>query len=328
MDRKEIKKKAVRDFIKAYSCSFSVTKNLSQAIGFDAHDDMLRGVVGLGGGICSMQDTCGSVNAGVAMLGRIYPESRLPGAPFYALCSEYYLRIATELFRPDCALVHGADEAAGGKEKSQSDVIRNCSRLVRTSMSVMLELREDVDGGGCRYLNNHDMKNLERINGHFCDRGFHCCNSVLRKVGEKTGVDVANMTGAGRGYCGGIGFNGTVCGAVIGGVFALGLHHSVDLKKATYLYTMRVTLGKILKGNRIFEDEGIYKPARLYRDGRRIYGAIKNKYGSVHCRGILGLDLEKREDCDAYIRSSKIRQCQDIVEQVADAAVACMTGEK
>jgi len=72
--------KVVVDFIKAFSCAYSVTKNLSRELEVEIDPLLLRSVVGFSSGISTMGDTCGVVNGGVAVLGKKYaglPSDRL-----------------------------------------------------------------------------------------------------------------------------------------------------------------------------------------------------------------------------------------------------------
>jgi hypothetical protein len=271
--------------------------------------------------MCTMRDTCGSINAGVASLGMLYPESRLDSSRFQVMCSEYYRRIEETLFTPDCAVVHGDKTAKSENKKLEEGVTKKCFSLVATGSQKILELRRAADDGDFRFMDNHDVKSIEKISKYFSDHSFHCCKSVLDKVSAISGMAVEDLYNACRGFCGGIGFNGTVCGAIVGGIFCLGLYHSVDLQKSTYLYTMRVTLGKMLRGNKVFEDERFFKPADLYRDGRRLYSQVKTKYGGAHCREILKIDLAASSGCAEFIDKSKIRLCQRIVNEVADTVV-------
>lgn len=64
----EVGKKVISDFIKAFSCSYSTTKNLGRVLGVDEDDLLLRSVVGFSSGLATMGDTCGAVNGSVVVL--------------------------------------------------------------------------------------------------------------------------------------------------------------------------------------------------------------------------------------------------------------------
>ena len=67
--------KVVADFKKAFSCSYSVTRNLGEALGLEADDLLLRAVVGFGAGVSTMGDTCGAINSGFLLFGKRFPHS-------------------------------------------------------------------------------------------------------------------------------------------------------------------------------------------------------------------------------------------------------------
>ena len=320
------KKKAVRDFIKAYSCSFSVTKNLGANIGSDIPAKLLRAAVGMGGGICSMRATCGSVNAGVAMLGWLHPEGTLSAAELHALCAGYYRSIQDRLFEPDCTLVHNDSQKNAPGKDFEGGVTRKCMSLVKTGLQAIIEARRDVESGEFRRRNESPLQNLEKINAHFAGNSFHCCNSVLDSVAQRTGLDTGGIRNAGRGFCGGIGFNGTVCGAILGGVMCLGIHHAVDLSTSGYLYTLRMTAHKMFRGDRVYENAKVFKPAILYKDGQKIFTSVASRYGSARCRDILSQDLSTGAGIDAYIGGGKIATCRNIAREVADLTVECIKG--
>ena len=103
-------KKVVVDFIKAFSCAYSVTKNLGLELEVETDPLLLRSVVGFSSGISTMGDTCGVANGGVAVLGKKY--SNLPSDRLYLLCSEYFRRLENRVGTPNCGIVHGGKHLA------------------------------------------------------------------------------------------------------------------------------------------------------------------------------------------------------------------------
>lgn len=62
------------------------------------------------------------------------------------------------------------------------------------------------------------------------EQDYHdCCQCTLLSVQEVFGLDVGDSLKAATGFAGGIGRRGSVCGAVSGGVMALGLFFGRDL---------------------------------------------------------------------------------------------------
>lgn len=58
---------------------------------------------------------------------------------------------------------------------------------------------------------------------------FNCCQCTLLSIQEVFGLNAFDAVKAGSGFAGGIGRNGSVCGAVTGSVMALGLFFGRDV---------------------------------------------------------------------------------------------------
>ena len=99
----------------------------------------------------------------------------------------------------------------------------------------------------------------------------------------------AAIPGMAYGFAGGIGNTGAVCGAVVGGVMAIGLR----LGRADTMEGMLQNLGVVREFRRRFEAE----------------------MGNIGCRELTGLDLTKEEEMGQLMNS-------DIPEKVCFPAVA------
>ena len=105
----------------------------------------------------------------------------------------------------------------------------------------------------------------ERAAKHFRD-GYNCSQSVLLMMFEHWGGNnelvpkIATAFGAGIGRC------GSVCGAVTGGVMAVGTRYGTNEPSAK-------------------------KRAKAYDLGRRLYEQFAKRNGSVLCRELVGYDL-------------------------------------
>jgi C_GCAxxG_C_C family probable redox protein len=102
-------------------------------------------------------------------------------------------------------------------------------------------------------------------------KGYVCSESVLLGVCEELGIKVDDkiIPRIGRLFAGGIGRTGSVCGAVAGGVMALGLV---------------VEPGKTM-------EEGL-AAMRVAEEFRRRF---ESEMGSINCRDLTGLDLTTAE---------------------------------
>ena len=66
------------------------------------------------------------------------------------------------------------------------------------------------------------MDELEKRSAAYREKGCNCCQSVLLTLGEYTGLDERTAVALAVGFGGGM-LTGNVCGAVTGGMMAIGL---------------------------------------------------------------------------------------------------------
>jgi C_GCAxxG_C_C family probable redox protein len=311
-------KKVVVDFIKAFSCAYSVTKNLSEHLEVEIDPVLLRSVVGFSSGISTMGDTCGVVNGGVAVLGKKF--SDLPSERLYLLCAEYFRRLEERVATPNCGVVHGGKHLASdfrrailtGKTMKCVEVLAHGARVLeemddlarRDDFSFCEPERADCVGASCRCFERE------------C---FHCCQNVISGVAESLDIAVEHIFNPSRGFIGGIGFNGTVCGAVSGGVLCLGLESGVDLGGSGYSDAMGIVFHGLLKSGKIFQDEKRFRPAKLFERCKNVYQTVEREFGHAHCRDILGVKLDEPGGCERYEDERKIDLCRDVVRVVIEA---------
>ena len=309
--------KVVADFKKAFSCSYSVTRNLGEALGLEADDLLLRAVVGFGAGVSTMGDTCGAINSGVLLLGKRFP--RMPAPDFHLLCAEYSRRLTRALETPSCGQIHGGRHLTKDFRRAVlSGTSKKCAKILRDNTAVLTALIEAAEQQDASFLKGHDVASITKISAHFEEHSFHCCQVPVRRIGEQFALEITPILEPSRGFCGGIGFDGTLCGALVAGVLCLGLKASVDLSKSGYLDTLRVVFHGLLKSDGIFRDEKRFLPARLFGWCQELYLGIEKRFRGAHCRDILALRLDTEDGVDRYINEGRIRTCERIVAAVVD----------
>ncbi len=313
---KNDQKKVVSDFIKAFSCSYSTTKNLGSVLGVEEDDLLLRSVVGFSSGVGTMGDTCGAVNGGVVLLGKRFPE--MPSVQFHSLCSEFYRRLEERVDTPDCGKVHGGKHLVSNFRRAiLTGKSRKCVEILKEGSGVLSELAREVEEGSFSYYHS----DIESAVSHFEANTFHCSQSVISEVGSKLNIPVDHILGPSKGFCGGIGFNGTLCGAISAGVLCLGLKAGVDLSRSGYGNTLKIMFYGLLQSDGVFKDEKKFAPAKLYEQCREVYRTVEREYGAVHCREILGLRLDTENGIQQYIAEGKITHCRNIVRTVTDTVL-------
>ncbi len=127
--------------------------------------------------------------------------------------------------------------------------------------------------------------------------GYNCAQSVLMTVCRHWGIrsdvvpEIATPFGAGIGRC------GSVCGALTGGIMAIGARFGTD-------------------------EPSVEKRLKSYELGRRLYKKFENKHGSVLCRELIGYDLSSRKELDkAYQANVFEERCPTFVRMVVEELV-------
>jgi len=104
------------------------------------------------------------------------------------------------------------------------------------------------------------------------DSGFNCAESVLKAAQEiyhLPGAEVVPRVASGLG--GGIGRKGSVCGALTGGILALGL-----------------AMGRMDPKDTAARDQ-------IYARARELYGRFEREFGTVLCFNLTQCDLTTKE---------------------------------
>jgi C_GCAxxG_C_C family probable redox protein len=118
------------------------------------------------------------------------------------------------------------------------------------------------------------MNHVEK--GHFYhDRGFGCAQAVLAAFAEDFGMDAETALKISTGFGSGMGRMCEVCGALTGGFMVLGL-----------------------KYGKVNTDGSKYGPATelTYQLTAELADMFKEKFGTIYCRELLGLDLRVPEN--------------------------------
>lgn len=112
----------------------------------------------------------------------------------------------------------------------------------------------------------------ERAVKRFLD-GYNCAQSVLATMCEHWRVKSELIPKIATPFGGGIGLRGSVCGALTGGVMAIGIKHGVN-------------------------EPSSKKRLKAYELAGIVYTEFEKRHGSVLCRELIGYDLSNSEDLD------------------------------
>ncbi|MHB9029629.1 MAG: C-GCAxxG-C-C family protein [Candidatus Latescibacterota bacterium] len=126
----------------------------------------------------------------------------------------------------------------------------------------------------------------------YFDTGFCCSESVLLAVAESKGIESEWFPAIATGFCGGIAHTSGMCGALSGGIMALGL----------------------LTGRKKPEDPR----DEIFALVQELFQDFQQRFGSTNCTELLRCDLGTPEGM-AQVRTGIFRkQCADYVEAAAE----------
>lgn len=118
---------------------------------------------------------------------------------------------------------------------------------------------------------------------------LYCAESVLLGVAEGLNIQSPLIPRIASGFCSGLSRTGGTCGALNGGVMALGL---------------------------IFgRDNGESPPDGSYEKVEMFLNQFKDANGSCNCRAITGCDLGTDEGMRRYLETGMWEKCQEITRR-------------
>ncbi|MDO8670361.1 MAG: C-GCAxxG-C-C family protein [Dehalococcoidia bacterium] len=120
--------------------------------------------------------------------------------------------------------------------------------------------------------------------------GNSCAPSVLQVMQEFYGLNDDNLAKTALAFGGGIARRQSECGALVGGVMALGLK-----------------LGTGVTIERTTEDEAARK--KLYQEANDLYDAFKRDFGEAFCLELTGHDFSKPGGYETYRADAIARAC-------------------
>lgn len=132
------------------------------------------------------------------------------------------------------------------------------------------------------------------------DSGYNCAESVLLAVSNEAGCrSYECLPRIATGFGGGIARNGNLCGALAGGIMAIGL-----------------ALGR--NNNQESRDP-------CYPGTDRLYNGFLEKFGSPACLDLIGIDLKTPEGQTAHANKELKDICRTCVQWSASQALYLIT---
>lgn len=316
----EIKRLSVKNFIKYFSCAHSMLISLADKHQLTVDVSFLKAATGFGAGVSTMGDVCGMVNGGAMLLGKkLYPlfansEEQWKIA-FYS--NEFYNRTKNTLGTCNCGDVHGGKHLAKNFRKAiLTGRSMKCFEMLYKGSGILEDLfgRDELEHFGVDSVRKEAIRDIYQ---HFQSSQFHCCKSTLQKIEELNGLDTSVLNDSIDCFIGGIGFSGTLCGAVVGGVLAIGLKDGVNPHERDYKDTVKIFYQGLLKNDKVWSNEKVFKAAKTFDKCQALYKMVEETYGSCDCSAISSLDVDKPCGLQKFKEKRGIHQCQQLSENIA-----------
>ena len=136
----------------------------------------------------------------------------------------------------------------------------------------------------------------EEAVSHF-DEGYNCAQSVLLAMQKFWKVESPLEPKVASAFGGGIGRRGSLCGALTGGVMAIGLRYGTNKPSSK-------------------------ERERAYSKALDFYNRFEKECGGVLCRDLIGYDLTNPEELEAARSADAFRQkCVHFIGKAVEALI-------
>ena len=327
METADIRKQTIKGFMKCSSCAHSMVMASKDRHQTPVDEKLLKGVTGLAGGVATMGDICGMVNGAVVSLGKrlatVYAKPEEEWKIAY-LSHEFYRQTEIAVGTCSCGDIHGGKHLAKNFRRAiLTGKALKCIEMLYKGSGILDEQIAGIPYDPA-YFSSPRAEEVCSRHEHFRENQFHCCRSTLQDIQDKSGRDLSFLQDAATGFIGGIGFSGTLCGAVVGGILAAGAVHGVDPRKKDYGDTLKLLYHGLLKSDKVWTDSRIFKAAKTYECSMKIYKLVESSFGSCDCSTITGLDIEKPETFSAYKAKAGIASCRSLVDRVVQETLSSL----
>ena len=157
--------------------------------------------------------------------------------------------------------------------------------------------------GAMRHLYEVHQKDLPEINIALKDiqtEPIHCAQAVLRGIRNRTGIGDPLLERMSFVFDGGVGFQGQICGALVGAVMGINVLLGLNIRTTNYFQALKAF---IIGHMNLISDEDSNKPDP-FSVGSKIVKRFKKEANSIECRDITGKKFSNWEEFQKYICSS------------------------
>ena len=142
----------------------------------------------------------------------------------------------------------------------------------------------------------------EKAKKMFGEDGLFCAESVLTTLSNEAGIISPLIPRIATGFCGGIARTRGMCGAVTGGIMALGIMY-----------------GRDNAGQNVIT---VYEKVRIF------LRAFEKEYKSINCFELTGYDLSKEDERKAFVEKGIMEKCRELTGRAAGLVAELINGEE
>jgi C_GCAxxG_C_C family probable redox protein len=137
----------------------------------------------------------------------------------------------------------------------------------------------------------------ERAEEHF-EEGFNCAQSVLLTMFEHWNSKKCELIPKiATGFGGGIGRCGSVCGALAGGIMAVGIKYGTN-------------------------EPSLEQRLKAYEVAQQLYRKFEKHHGSVYCRELIGYNLSNLGELERARKANVFKEkCPQFIRKTVDTLI-------
>ena len=165
--------------------------------------------------------------------------------------------------------------------------------------------------GAMRNLYEVQQKDLPEMNIALKDiqtEPIHCAQAVLKGIRNRTGIGDPLLERMSFVFDGGVGFQGQICGALVGAVMGINVLLGLNVRTSNYFQALKAF---IIGHLNLILDEDSNKPDP-FSVGSKIVKRFKKEASSIECRDITGKKFSGWDDFQKHICSSD--KCAGLIE--------------
>jgi len=262
-------------------------------------NELLRAATGLAGGIYNHGSTCGVI-LGVSLSYALQMEKKnkdifLENEAILIYNIRKYIDFFNKTFNSTLCRERTELDFKTIKGKLGlliPEKVKGCVK--QTALSIKYYIENPIEN------NNENSKD--------CKFKYYCAKSVLSKVREETGIGSEHLEKLSVVFNGGIALTGNTCGALIGGMMALGLKYKLEdynIKKAESFRNMF---------------KAYPKP---FRDAaNKLVTSFENEFEGLECSAIINHDFKNICDFNDFYENNE--KCKQIVNYVVKKTVSLL----